>query len=351
MIAEPGPSQILLARRFADQAGLLLEQLERRAAEGAAARAAEETKRLLDVTSALAAAASLPDVAAAILGEGCRSLGARAGVVVLRNPASDLLEPVEATAPGVHTPDPATFALLTEALQSGEQLAVASAAALPARLELDAGAITYQSWLAIPFTVARRVVGGLGLAFDEPRQLGGADLDFARALGGQAGLSIERALQYESERTIAETLQQSVLPESLPVVEGVQMAARYLPGTAAVDVGGDWFDAISLPDGRLGLAVGDVVGKGVRAAATMAQLRNGLRAFALDQMRPSATVSRLNRLTGEVDESAFATLVYAVVDPRRGSSGSRRPAIPRCSSSTPTDAPSSPKAAAASRSG
>jgi anti-sigma regulatory factor (Ser/Thr protein kinase) len=207
--------------------------------------------------------------------------------------------------------------LLTEALRSGEQLAVASAAELPAWVEVDAGGATYQAWLAIPFIVARRVVGGLGLAFDEPRQLGGADLDFARALGGQAGVSVERALQYESERTIAETLQQSVLPESLPSVEGVQMAARYLPGTAAVDVGGDWFDAISLPDGRLGLAVGDVVGKGVRAAATMAQLRNGLRAFALDQMRPSATVSRLNRLTGEVDESAFATLVYAVVDPGR----------------------------------
>ena len=249
------------------------------------------------------------------------------------------------------TPDPATFALLTEALRSGEQLAVASAAELPAWVEVDAGGATYQAWLAIPFIVARRVVGGLGLAFDEPRQLGGADLDFARALGGQAGVSVERALQYESERTIAETLQQSVLPESLPSVEGVQMAARYLPGTAAVDVGGDWFDAISLPDGRLGLAVGDVVGKGVRAAATMAQLRNGLRAFALDQMGPSATVSRLNRLTGEVDESAFATLVYAVVDPGRRvvrftSAGHLPPLIVY-----PDRRTSSPKAGAASRSG
>ena len=352
VIAEPGPSQILLARRFADQAGLVLEQLERRAAESAAARAAEETKRLLDVTSALASAASLPDVAAAILDEGCRSLRRtrRRG----RPPAPgerDARARRDGCAAGVDTPDPATVALLTEALRSGEQLAVASAAELPARVDLEAGDVTYQSWLAIPFTVARRVVGGLGLAFDEPRQLGGADLDFARALGGQAGVSVERALQYESERTIAETLQQSVLPESLPFVDGVQMAARYLPGTAAVDVGGDWFDAISLPDGRLGLAVGDVVGKGVRAAATMAQLRNGLRAFALDQMRPSATVARLNRLTGEVDESAFATLVYAVVDPGRASSGSRRPVTLLRSSSTRTGAPSSPKAGAASRSG
>jgi serine phosphatase RsbU (regulator of sigma subunit)/anti-sigma regulatory factor (Ser/Thr protein kinase) len=317
VIPEPGPSQILLARRFADQAGLVLEQLERRAAESAAARAAEETRRLLDLTTALTSVASLPDVAAAILTEGSRNLGAQAGMVVLHSRADDALIPVETSAAGVEAPDQATVALLEESLRSGEPLAAASLRELRERngdTEVEA---TFGSWLAIPFTVARRVVGGLGLAFAEPRQLTAADLGFANSLGRQAALSIERALQYESERTIAETLQQSVLPESLPTVDGVQMAARYLPGTAAVDVGGDWFDAISLSDGRLGLAVGDVVGKGVRAAATMAQLRNALRAFALDQMKPSATVARLNRLTGEVDETAFATLVYAVVDPVR----------------------------------
>ena len=69
---------------------------------------------------------------------------------------------------------------------------------------------------------------------------------------------------------IAETLQRSVLPETLPAMQGVQVAVRYLPGTTALDVGGDWFDTITLRDGTLGFIVGDVVGKGVRAAATMA---------------------------------------------------------------------------------
>ena len=117
--------------------------------------------------------------------------------------------------------------------------------------------------------------------------------------------STERA-HFESEQTIAETLQRSVLPASLPRVEGVQLAARYLPGTAGVNVGGDWFDAIRLADGQLGLVVGDVVGKGVNAAATMAQLRNALRAFALDRMKPSSTMTRLNRLAEET-ETTFAT--------------------------------------------
>jgi anti-sigma regulatory factor (Ser/Thr protein kinase) len=96
----------------------------------------------------------------------------------------------------------------------------------------------------------------------------------------------------------------------------VHIAARYLPGTLDLNVGGDWFDAISLSDGRLGIVVGDVVGKGVQAAATMAQLRNGLRAFSLDRMKPSSTVARLDRLAGEVLETAFATVLYAVVDPQ-----------------------------------
>jgi anti-sigma regulatory factor (Ser/Thr protein kinase) len=80
-------------------------------------------------------------------------------------------------------------------------------------------------------------------------------------------------------------------------------------------VGGDWFDAINLPNGRLGLVVGDVVGKGVRSAATMAQLRNALRAFALDRTRPAPTLARLNRLADGLPESSFATVVYVVVDP------------------------------------
>src|SRR4029079_14073590 len=97
-------------------------------------------------------------------------------------------------------------------------------------------------------------------------------------------LALDRARQYESERMIAETLQRSVLPETLPAMQGVQVGHCYLPGTTALDVGGDWFDTITLRDGTLGFVVGDVVGKGVRAAATMAQLRNGLRVMRADAL-------------------------------------------------------------------
>ena len=99
---------------------------------------------------------------------------------------------------------------------------------------------------------------------------------------------------------------------------GRELAARYLPGSAELDVGGDWFDVLQLPDGKLGLVVGDVVGKGVQAAASMAQLRNAIRAFSVDRLKPSSVLVRLNRLADEVLDTSFATLAYLAIDPETG---------------------------------
>ena len=134
-------------------------------------------------------------------------------------------------------------------------------------------------------------------------------------LVSQGGQALDRAGRYETERAIAETMQRSVLPERLPAIGGVSLAARYLPGTIGVDVGGDWYDVVHLDHGRIALVVGDVVGKGVQAAAMMGQLRNALRAFAFEHDDPHAVVSRLDQLVEWTIESAFATLAYLVVDP------------------------------------
>ena len=96
---------------------------------------------------------------------------------------------------------------------------------------------------------------------------GRAELDddawsFLQALTTQCGLALDRAERYESERSVAETLQRSVLPRSIPVLEGVRVAARYLPSSSALGLGGDWYEWVR-PEGLVGLVVGDVVGKGV----------------------------------------------------------------------------------------
>ena len=123
---------------------------------------------------------------------------------------------------------------------------------------------------------------------------------------------------YEQEHRVAETLQRSLLPERLPEIEGVELAAHYLPAGARSAVGGDWYDAIELPDGRVGLVVGDVVGHGLRAAATMGQLRNACRAYALVEASPAEVVGRLNRLVLRGEEDAMATALYLVLDRETG---------------------------------
>jgi anti-sigma regulatory factor (Ser/Thr protein kinase) len=152
-------------------------------------------------------------------------------------------------------------------------------------------------------------------AWSQPGRLGDDERAFLEAVVAQCGLALDRARRYEGERVVAETLQRSVLPETVPSMEGVRVAALYLPGSNAVDVGGDWFDTLTLSDGRLGFVVGDVVGKGVQAAATMAQLRNGMRALTLDDLTPAQTVTKLNLLLENYIDVPFATLAYLAYDP------------------------------------
>lgn len=123
---------------------------------------------------------------------------------------------------------------------------------------------------------------------------------------------------YEREHRVAETLQRSLLPERLPEIHGLELSARYLPAGRGAAVGGDWYDALELLDGRVALVVGDVVGHGLRAAAVMGQLRNALRAYALVDTSPADIVARLGRLLGADGEDATATLLLVVLDRETG---------------------------------
>jgi PAS domain S-box-containing protein len=123
---------------------------------------------------------------------------------------------------------------------------------------------------------------------------------------------------YRREHKIAETLQRSLLPERLPQIEGIELAARYLPGARGAAIGGDWYDVLERPDGRVALVVGDVVGHGLRAAATMGQLRNAFRAYGLVESSPSEVVARINRLVMSGVEDVMATVLYLVLDRETG---------------------------------
>ncbi|MEA2407347.1 MAG: hypothetical protein QOE69_1466 [Thermoleophilaceae bacterium] len=123
---------------------------------------------------------------------------------------------------------------------------------------------------------------------------------------------------YQREHKIAETLQRSLLPERLPPIEGLELAARYLPGARGTAIGGDWYDVLERPDGRVALVVGDVVGHGLRAAASMGQLRNAFRAYGMVEASPAEVVARINRLVMHGTEKVMATVLYLVLDRESG---------------------------------
>ncbi|MGQ0678311.1 MAG: SpoIIE family protein phosphatase [Actinomycetota bacterium] len=150
-------------------------------------------------------------------------------------------------------------------------------------------------------------------------QFTGADEALLVQLAQLASLAIEKIRLYEREHSIAETLQRSLLPASFPEIPGLRVAARYLPGAAGVAVGGDWYDLFALAGGRLGVAVGDVEGRGLAAAATMGQLRVALRAHARETNDPAAVLDRVNQLVEELEATYMATVVFAVVEADLGS--------------------------------
>ena len=173
--------------------------------------------------------------------------------------------------------------------------------------------------LIVPITAHGRTLGVLTLADTGQATLDEDDLTVAVELASRAGTALDHAERYAAERDMIEVLQRAVLPSELPEHGGLSLTARYLPATASAKVGGDWYDAFRLRDGRIGLCVGDVVGHGIEAAACMGQLRNALRVYALDGGASSDVVTALNRYAIDTATTDFATLVYAVYEPRSGS--------------------------------
>ena len=138
--------------------------------------------------------------------------------------------------------------------------------------------------------------------------------DLIRARNELEAVAAERASVYLHEHEIAETLQRSLLPDRLPELKGLTLAARYLPGSAGIDVGGDWYDIFPMAIGRVGLVVGDVIGRGLKAAAAMGQLRIALRAYALDADDPAAVLARLSGLLEDLSDVEMATVFFGIVD-------------------------------------
>ncbi len=172
-----------------------------------------------------------------------------------------------------------------------------------------------RSAIVVPLRARRQVLGVLSLFSDGgARTFDGDDLAMAADLARRAALTVDNARLYSREHEVAEQLQRSLLPQ-LPQIDGLDRAARYLPGATAAQVGGDWYDLFCLPDGTVGIAVGDVMGHDMTAAAAMGQLRSVLRSYAWQGSPPAVVLDRLDQLVQGLDMAQLATCLYGRLDP------------------------------------
>ncbi|MEU6769840.1 SpoIIE family protein phosphatase [Streptomyces sp. NPDC046759] len=174
------------------------------------------------------------------------------------------------------------------------------------------------SYLAVPLLARGEVLGALDLIrIENPAPFDDDDALLAAELAARAAVCIDNARGYQAQREAALTLQRSLLPEPPTHLPGLEVACRYQPAGATSEIGGDWYDAIPLQGDRSALVVGDVMGSGIKAAATMGQLRSAARAFAELSLAPAEALHHLDHLTEGVEQT-ITTCIYCVYDPQRG---------------------------------
>lgn len=170
----------------------------------------------------------------------------------------------------------------------------------------------------LPLIAQARPIGAMGLLYNDRRGFSAEERAVLVALGSSIAQSLQRAMLYEQERDLAQGLQQAMLPRTIPSIPGAEVAVRYRAGSTAGslgrDIGGDWYDLIPLPGGRVGAVIGDVQGHDTHAAAVMGQLRIVLRAYAAEGHTPAAVIARASVFLHELDTDRFATCLYAEAD-------------------------------------
>jgi putative methionine-R-sulfoxide reductase with GAF domain len=169
-----------------------------------------------------------------------------------------------------------------------------------------------RSMLGVPLIANGRVIGVLHVGSLTPRKFTSDDASLLQLAADRAALAVQ-SVRSADDQIAAEALQRSLLPSALPTVPGVQIAARYVPGSGVV--GGDWYDVFVLPSGELGVVIGDVAGSGLAAAIVMGRMRGALRAYALETSDPAEVLSRLDRKMQHFEPGALATVLYMVLDP------------------------------------
>ncbi|MET9462011.1 SpoIIE family protein phosphatase [Streptomyces canus] len=279
--------------------------------------------QLLSLAGALTEAVGVQDVVQLVADEIAPAVGSQA-LVVLGSRAGRLRVLGHRGYPDAHVverfdglplsePTPGTHALTTGVpafFDSREQLE----RLYPRRHATPDG---FEAWAYLPLIASGRPVGTCVLAYTERHPFPADERAVLTSLGGLIAQALERAVLYDAKHQLAHGLQAALLPHSLPSLPGIDAAARYLPATQGMDIGGDFYDLVPV-DGLAAAVIGDVQGHNVTAAGLMGQIRTAVRAYTTVGQTPEEVMRSTNRLLIDLGAELFASCLYLRLDPRRG---------------------------------
>ena len=291
----------------------------------AAERVAAQRRQLHDLTVQLAAAGTVAEAAVAV-STGLRAILDASVVSVCAMGTDGLLHTVDVAGYrpeplGQFAAMPLTAALpLTDAARTRRSVWLSDRATTVARYPLVAPALleATEALAALPLLAGDRLVGALGVTFTRTRPFDADERGFLRTVAGQVAMAFERAALADARREMAETLQRTLLPGTLPALNGVAVTARYLPAMEGTHAGGDWYDVLAVDGDRVAVAVGDVVGHGAAAAAVMGQLRSALATLLLAGFSPARALEHLDRFAAHVPGARVSTVACVLLDPSTG---------------------------------
>ncbi|WP_328936839.1 SpoIIE family protein phosphatase [Streptomyces tauricus] len=286
-----------------------------------------EVARVQRLAAALATAGTVHDVGQAVVTALRRPLNAdrialaelegdRLVVTVLDPPEPEAWPEVWRTEWRSEWPDAPvrTMPTLEAALREGRTALWPAGTPLePALADVGPGGLA-----VLPLPAGGRMAGACLIGWDTPHDFGPDERALLTASAGLAGQALMRAHAFDAEHELVGMLQRTLLPRRLPPLPGAEAVARYLPTTAGLEVGGDWYDVIPLPDNHVALVIGDVQGHNAQAATLMGQMRTALRAYAVEGHPPDVVVSHANRLLMGMETDLFATCCYVDVDMAEG---------------------------------
>jgi serine phosphatase RsbU (regulator of sigma subunit)/anti-sigma regulatory factor (Ser/Thr protein kinase) len=299
----------------------LVEEVRRLAS---AQRETERAARLQRATAALARATTPEDVAEVVVSEGVDALGASGGGLLVPSGDGEHLAVPGAVGYGSELVDALREERMDAPLPAATALRTGRAVWLESQDERDREFPALRgfesstvSMCAVPLIVGRRTIGALRFSFEGRKLFDTSERDFVEALAALTAQTLQRTEDYEAERRTSLDLQRALLPTDLPDIAGWDVATYYSPA-GEQEAGGDFYDVLSVGTGRFVAVVGDVMGRGVDAAAAMAQIRSTIRAYAIDDADPLTVFARIDTFFEALGLGQLVTALYFLVDAASG---------------------------------